>query len=156
MDVERTGDKPDLPLWRNPAYLQDVANSLMGPSYAGMLWLGLEDHDRELFDRGVEQLREFVGFVKDIGFLVLPVCVLNTCADDQVRRAMEAAVASGQGESRQPAEMHGTQQGGVVMRCWMRSDVTPIVPMNPVSMGCAMGRAASRRAVMHPATRRIR
>ena len=40
MDVERTGDKPDLPLWRNPAYLQDVANSLMGPSYAGMLWLG--------------------------------------------------------------------------------------------------------------------
>ena len=95
MDVERTGDKPDLPLWRNPAYLQDVANSLMGPSYAGMLWLGLEDHDRELFDRGVEQLREFVGFVKDIGFLVLPVCVLNTCADDQVRRAMEAAVASG-------------------------------------------------------------
>lgn len=95
MDVERTGDKPDLPLWRNPAYLQDVANSLMGPSYAGMLWLGLEDHDRELFDRGVEQLREFVGFVKDIGFLVMPVCVLSACADDQVRRAMEAAVASG-------------------------------------------------------------
>ena len=82
-------------LWRNPAYLQDVANSLMGPSYAGMLWLGLEDHDRELFDRGVEQLREFVGFVKDIGFLVMPVCVLSACADDQVRRAMEAAVASG-------------------------------------------------------------
>ena len=95
MDVERTGDKPDLPLWRNPAYLQDVANSLMGPSYAGMLWLGLEDHDRELFDRGAEQLREFVGFVKDIGFLVMPVCVLSACADDQVRRAMEAAVASG-------------------------------------------------------------
>ena len=95
MDVERTGDKQDLPLWRNPAYLQDVANSLMGPSYAGMLWLGLEDHDRELFDRGVEQLREFVGFVKDIGFLMMPVCVLSACADDQVRRAMEAAVASG-------------------------------------------------------------
>ncbi len=36
-----------------------------------------------------------MGFVKDIGFLVMPVCVLSACADDQVRRAMEAAVASG-------------------------------------------------------------
>lgn len=95
MDVEQTGDKPELPLWRNPAYLQDVANSLMGPSYAGMLWMGFEEHNRELFDRGAEQLREFVGFVQDIGFLVLPVCVLSTCADDQVRCAMESAVASG-------------------------------------------------------------
>ena len=155
MDVERTGDKPDLPLWRNPAYLQDVANSLMGPSYAGMLWLGLEDHDRELFDRGAEQLREFVGFVKDIGFLVMPVCVLSACADDQVRRAMEAAVASGKVKA---ADLRNARDSArrSVMRCWMRSDVTPIVPMNPVSMGCAMGRAASRRAVMHPATRRIR
>ena len=99
--------------------------------------LGLEDHDRELFDRGAEQLREFVGFVKDIGFLVMPVCVLSACADDQVRRAMEAAVASGKVKAADLPKCTGLSKAECDAML-DASDVTPIVPMNPVSMGCAM------------------
>ena len=83
--VERGGGNPDVPLWRNTVYLRDLADSLMGPLFGGDLSIGFEQGDRARFDEGVAQLREFVEFVKEVGVLMLPACVLQFYADLQMR-----------------------------------------------------------------------
>lgn len=88
-EVERSGVRPDIPLWRNPAYLHDLAVSLLGPFVAADLCNGFDQRDRARFDKAVAQLRDFADFVRDVGMLMLPVCVLQAytsrCLDKMLK-----------------------------------------------------------------------
>lgn len=87
-EIERSGVKPHIPLWRNPAYLHDLAESLMGPWFAADLSAGFDERDRARFDEAAARLRDFADFVREVGFVMLPVCVLDTYA---VRRPEDVA-----------------------------------------------------------------
>lgn len=80
--VERVGVRPVVPLWRNAAYLDDLARSLMGASFAADLVVGFAERDEERFREGADQLDEFADFVETVGFVALPGVVLGTYALD--------------------------------------------------------------------------
>lgn len=80
--VEYIDGRPDVPLWRNTAYLDDLAKSLMGVSFAADLVMGFEERDEERFREGAERLDEFADFVEAVGFVALPGIVLGTYATD--------------------------------------------------------------------------
>lgn len=80
--VEFEGVQPEAELWRNTVFLDDLARSLMGPAFAADLVTGFEDRDRERFDEGVGQLKEFAQLVYMSGFTTLPFVVLDTYATD--------------------------------------------------------------------------
>lgn len=112
-EVERTGIRPNIPLWRNPAYLYDLAESLMGPLFADDLNAGFAGRDRERFDEAMGQLRDFADFVREIGFVMLPVCVLDSYAKHGGRHARNPQ--DGDGERRGAVLNVGTSMAAVVI-----------------------------------------
>lgn len=75
--VEETRTLPDEPLWENPAYLRDLADSLMGPAAAIDLVVGFELRESERFERGVRALERLCEQVRTMNVLMLPIVTLD-------------------------------------------------------------------------------
>ena len=75
MAVEETRTLPEEPLWENPVYLRDLADSLD-------LTMGFQQRDRERFDRGVRTLEHMGDQVRAMNVLMLPIMAIDECEPD--------------------------------------------------------------------------
>ena len=82
MAVEETRTLPGEPLWENPVYLRDLADSLMGSVLAEDLTMGFQQRDRERFDRGVRTLEHMGDQVRAMNVLMLPIMAIDECEPD--------------------------------------------------------------------------
>lgn len=82
MMVEETRTIPDMPLWENPVYLRELAESLMGPTAAADLTIGFETRDYHQFDRGVRRLEQLCTQVETLNVLMLPVLMMDELEPD--------------------------------------------------------------------------
>lgn len=82
MAVEETRTLPEEPLWENPVYLRDLADSLMGAALAEDLTVGFQQRDRDRFDRGVRMLEHMGEQVRAMNVLMLPIMAIDECEPD--------------------------------------------------------------------------
>lgn len=93
--VESTGQSPDLPLWENPLFLREVADSLLGPWCAAELTEGFATRRRDLFEHGVQILEiceRHVG-MEGIGMLPLFLIAAKTMLFDQLPHPTKSQMA---------------------------------------------------------------
>ncbi|UBZ03394.1 hypothetical protein LDH93_01735 [Bifidobacterium pseudolongum] len=82
MAVEETRTLPEEPLWENPVYLRDLADSLMGAVLSDDLTVGFQHRDRDRFDRGVRMLEHMGEQVRAMNVLMLPIVAIDECEPD--------------------------------------------------------------------------
>lgn len=82
MAVEETRTLPEEPLWENPVYLRDLADSLMGAALAEDLTVGFQQRDRDRFDRGVRMLEHMGEQVRAMNVLMLPIMAIDEWEPD--------------------------------------------------------------------------
>ncbi|MCI8754714.1 MAG: hypothetical protein HFJ39_07745 [Bifidobacterium pseudolongum] len=82
MAVEETRTLPEEPLWENPVYLRDLADSLMGAALAEDLTVGFQQRDRDRFDRGMRMLEHMGEQVRAMNVLMLPIMAIDEWEPD--------------------------------------------------------------------------
>lgn len=115
--LERDRDMPREPLWRDMAYLRDLAFSLLGEQLASDLVNGFAKRDEAQFRRGVMRLQHCVDMVWAYGLALMPLVMymgvgfFGDSSSEAVCRAAERADAEERYCVASPKDMRRLEQG---------------------------------------------
>ncbi|KAB7789666.1 riboflavin deaminase [Bifidobacterium leontopitheci] len=107
--LERDRDVPDEPLWRDVAYLRDLAFSLLGEQLAADLVGGFTERDAERFRAGVMRLQQCVDMVWVYGLALMPLVMYMDMEYGAAFAPIAEAVQQADDEKRysmSPQDMH--------------------------------------------------